>query len=579
MGTGALQSIGPMLVQKRPLLVVILVATLYHLVRLGSTDLHEWDEAVYSVRALAILQHGQWLDQTAGSIGGLWSSAHPPFVLWMMALSSKLFGLGEWSLRLPSALCGIGCAIALYFMARMLGRGRDLSPVTAVGLVLLPYFTRFARMAQLDAPVLFWSLLCLLFFWMAGNRNGAWFVASGVALGIGLLAKIAVALFAPLSLAAFLVLQLLRRDAGRERVARVAGGLLVTLGVGILVAAPWFTAMAARHGAPFWDRYFGYHVLARIAQPLEGHDSTLGVLFYPQQVLKAFGVLVPLLVLGIHAAHRRDGLSPRSSRFLLAWLVVPLVVFSLAATKLGIYVLMFIAPLVLYVSVGLQALRARRVSTGTQASVLPLAIAALVYAQTNPLHRGLESWVTSLHRLTAPPAGAALALPGFLAVVVAAVVLCVRWHARLGDRGKNRWRTTTWVVLLVGTVVPSFGPLTKTRSSWKRMQARVRELSPQSIVLVGEESTVNRYYLQSMGGRRELDWRIVGPQVFEADAARERAPESADALIFQRGRSDGARLPAGYMAQLETEELILYVPSGVGESSSTRPRSSGSATF
>src|SRR5262245_42216926 len=120
------------------LLAVTAVASLYHVVRLGSTDLHEWDEAVYGVRTLAILQRGDWLDQSAGSIGGLWSAAHPPFAIWMMALSAKLFGLNEWSLRLPSALCGLGCVVVLYGLARELGRGRDLVPATAVGLVFLP---------------------------------------------------------------------------------------------------------------------------------------------------------------------------------------------------------------------------------------------------------------------------------------------------------------------------------------------------------------------------------------------------------------------------------------------------------
>lgn len=44
----------------------------------------------------------------------------PVFFYWPAALSFKIFGLSEWSARLPSALGGLGCGLLIYLFARTL---------------------------------------------------------------------------------------------------------------------------------------------------------------------------------------------------------------------------------------------------------------------------------------------------------------------------------------------------------------------------------------------------------------------------------------------------------------------------
>src|SRR5207237_3409277 len=43
----------------------------------------------------------------------------PIFFYWLVAISLKLFGLSEWSARLPSALAGLGCIYLVYRFARL----------------------------------------------------------------------------------------------------------------------------------------------------------------------------------------------------------------------------------------------------------------------------------------------------------------------------------------------------------------------------------------------------------------------------------------------------------------------------
>lgn len=57
---------------------------------------------------------------------------HPPLIIWMIAVSYRLFGFGDWQTRLPFALCTLGCVLLLYAVFRRLGQPR--AGVWAAGL-------------------------------------------------------------------------------------------------------------------------------------------------------------------------------------------------------------------------------------------------------------------------------------------------------------------------------------------------------------------------------------------------------------------------------------------------------------
>lgn len=547
--------------RRHPELALALAGAGVYLVGLGASDLKEWDEALYALRTLAILRDGQWLDQTAQAFGGFWTSVHPPLTLWLTALGCRLLGLSEWTLRLPSALAGAGCLLLAARLARRLAGDRATGLLAAAGLLLLPVFTRFVRLGQLDAPVLFWLLLCLLLFLKGRDGRGGWFAASGAALGLGLLSKVIVAALAPLSLALWLAWEALRRDgpAGRRR--RDAAGLALAVAIGLLLAAPWFAFMTARHGAEFWRQCLGYHVLARLAEPLEGHGSALGPLYWPHEVVKKFGALLPLVVLGLHAAHARGALAAGPRRFLLSWLLVPLLVFTVAATKSGQYLLLFVVPLACYLAVGARALGADRTGPRAEALVLPGAAAALAWSQTAPLQRGLEAALAAARGQGEFPAPAALGILAFLAAAAAAGALAVDLHARLGSRGRARWRAATLGFTALAALATAGTPLRRGDASWIAVSARVRAAAPARVAVVGEDSAVNRYYLRALGDAATPGSRLVAPSgspagdVATAPVVDEAAP---DLLVVQRLGADTPPAPPACEAVLTTPRLILY---------------------
>ncbi|MGH8175751.1 MAG: glycosyltransferase family 39 protein [Steroidobacter sp.] len=175
--------------------------------------------------------------------------------LYFMALSVSFFGESEWSLRLPSAICGV----ALIGLSYIVGR-RFLRPqwnlALAATVAFLPeliIYSQTARMYIFMVTCVMASMACL-FEWERTDRTG-WLVGAAAALiaGIDLHAlTVAVILM-------FLLPGLLQGDA-RKFVLGAAAALAV--GVGFVLIDGWVNSkypvpppeFAAELGAPPWER-------------------------------------------------------------------------------------------------------------------------------------------------------------------------------------------------------------------------------------------------------------------------------------------------------------------------------------
>jgi len=90
--------------------------------------LNEWDECFHALVAKNMLEHPfapmlHWNE--AMPVSHAWTESHiwlnkPPFFLWQIALSLKVFGLHPWAVRLPSALWLSLLVPVVYRMGRLL---------------------------------------------------------------------------------------------------------------------------------------------------------------------------------------------------------------------------------------------------------------------------------------------------------------------------------------------------------------------------------------------------------------------------------------------------------------------------
>ena len=89
------------------------IITFLCLYRLGQQPLSQWDEARRAINAMEMIKTGDLVNLYYRGLPEV-SNFKPPFVVWCEALSFRLFGVGEFSLRLPSALAMIVAFFVLF---------------------------------------------------------------------------------------------------------------------------------------------------------------------------------------------------------------------------------------------------------------------------------------------------------------------------------------------------------------------------------------------------------------------------------------------------------------------------------
>ena len=80
--------------------------------QLGSYPVLDPDEPVYAQTPREMLAAGDLLSPRI--YGNYWYDK-PPMYYWLVAAASKIFGMGEFAARFPSALLAVAGSVYLYF--------------------------------------------------------------------------------------------------------------------------------------------------------------------------------------------------------------------------------------------------------------------------------------------------------------------------------------------------------------------------------------------------------------------------------------------------------------------------------
>jgi 4-amino-4-deoxy-L-arabinose transferase-like glycosyltransferase len=135
--------------------------------QLGAAALFEPDEGRNAERAREILELDNWLIPHENFLPAL---DKPVFLYWLIAISYKVFGISEWSARLPSALAAIGCLFVLYRFARIhwgLWEALWAVLVLATGVE----FFMFSRLVIFDMTLTFFTTIALCEFYSAAQTE------------------------------------------------------------------------------------------------------------------------------------------------------------------------------------------------------------------------------------------------------------------------------------------------------------------------------------------------------------------------------------------------------------------------
>ncbi len=320
----------------RAAIVGAIIAALITLPGLGAGTLWDNSETAYGEVAREILLSHDWVVMHLD--GQPWF-VQPPLYFWIGALFAKAFGITSFAFRLPAAIATIVMgAMTGYAVARQAGTRVGIFASAVLSSCLMQAI--IGRLAIMDA-LLDVAVALTIFFWFRALESGRdrYFVYGWIAAAFGFLAKGPIAIVAPLLVAGLYALWNRRAEATRLPSLRAWGaGILVACAV----IAPWFVAIAATSGAGAVGELLGHYTIGRYTGVIENQAGPLW--YYVPVLLLGFFPWVAFLPMAIAygiRALKSEETPPniaRLWRLAFAWIVMPLLFFSFARTKLPNYV-------------------------------------------------------------------------------------------------------------------------------------------------------------------------------------------------------------------------------------------------
>lgn len=354
------------------------------------------DEPRYAAIAHEMAVSGDWV--TPRLWGEPWFEK-PALLYWMGALGEVLGIDGDLAIRLPVALASFAFLFVFYTLVRR-SFGREDADGATVLLATAAGWAAYSQIGVFDLPLAAATSLSLvaLLGWVEDARDKRLLPLFGAALGVGVLAK---GLVAP-AIATLAVLSVCR-DRGIAPVARdlFSARTLVPFGA---VTLPWYGLCYWRNGTAFLEEFvWRHHVLRLFSSELQHVQAWW---FYLPVVLLGLAPWTPLVVSAVASTDWRDD---ARMRFLGAWALGTLAIFSLSTNKLPGYVLPAIPPLCLIAGRGLGRAPAWAwTGSGLMLCLFPIAAAVLPAALADGLP---AAW---------PPASTAwIPVAGFLALAAA----------------------------------------------------------------------------------------------------------------------------------------------------------------
>ncbi len=374
---------------KNLLAILLLFFSFHRFYNLGFKEIQMWDESLYGVRAKSIYYFNDWLDQTEHAVGKLYSSSHPPLLIWLIALLYKFFGVSEFTTRFFSALFGSLTVILTYLLTKKFFDDKiepssikaSVFSIPLLGSIYL--FNFYSRQAQLDIPYIFFVALSIYFYleFLNGRRHSLYL--SGLSFGLALMTKIIVGFFAIITIGIFLVFMYLRK---MTSIKEVVSQLMIVSSIGFLIALPWHVYMFKVHGLDFINTFFKFHIVERLYQGVEGNIPELGYLYILNQLVVQFPPVV-LVFFDLIDTLKNSKQAGEARVLIHAWFWSTFLITSISKTKIPTYALPSIVPATIIASIYLVKI------IKEDRNLLPLStlLIAMVWSSSQGLRDGVKS--------------------------------------------------------------------------------------------------------------------------------------------------------------------------------------------
>jgi 4-amino-4-deoxy-L-arabinose transferase-like glycosyltransferase/membrane-associated phospholipid phosphatase len=383
--------------------------------QLKAVALFDVDEAVFAEATREMMETGDLLTP-------IYNYAprydKPIFFYWLMASAFAVFGSNEFAARFWSAVAG--CAlVAMTFLFARAAVGLRCALLSALILVTSVEMVALSRLAITDMVLTFFIAASLYSFYLAVTKparadSGRWALTGWVMAGLAVLTKGPIGIVFPVTIVPLLIW--LSGNRRVWRALRPAAGLALFC----LVALPWYAVESWITKNEFLEVFFLKHNVQRYLSVNSGHSGPW--YYYLVVILIGFFPWSVLLPASIKSASKQRGIEAGESLdsvplFLLLWITVVLVVFSLARTKLPNYIAPLFPAMSILVGWWCDRFLFRENTGGARATAFLGSAASLVVAAVVCLS---HLFMDSLQARLLPP-GQTIWNPGLFPIFVAAI--------------------------------------------------------------------------------------------------------------------------------------------------------------
>jgi 4-amino-4-deoxy-L-arabinose transferase-like glycosyltransferase len=217
--------------------VILAIAIGLRFYRLGSVPPSpDWDEVALGYNAYSILktgrdEYGNFLPLSIRSF----DDYKPPLYVYITVPSIALFGLSEWSTRLPSAVMGVLAVLGVYFLVRELlcdWKTDTIPLLSSFLLAISPWSIQFSRVAfeaNTGVTVNIWAVAAFL----AGLKRRIYLPIAAILFALGMYAYHSERVFLPLLIIILAVV--FRRELFDKEHTK---SIILSVILGIIIAAP-----------------------------------------------------------------------------------------------------------------------------------------------------------------------------------------------------------------------------------------------------------------------------------------------------------------------------------------------------
>ncbi len=391
------------------LLVVMGVGLVFRIYSASDPFLHPWDERFHALVAKNMIAHPfkptlyehpvmpyHYIDWDANHI---WLHKQP-MALWLISGSLSVFGISEMAVRLPSIILSTLSIYLVFLIGKTLfsrKTGLAAACLMAVNGLLIDLTGAHLPTDHIDVTFQFFILLAIaLAALFARTTKPVYNVLTGICIGLAILSKWLPALIV------FPVWILLVADSGKFSLRKIAGHFLVMAVLTFAVFLPWqwytfrYFPLEAR-----WEFDYNHR---HLNETLEG--ITFPFFFYIKRLLIDISVVffVPLAWFTYRTLRNFRHINYRDLA-LLVWFYVPLLVFTMASTKMPGYIL-FTFPAILLMCCEFAFMLADKIRSGRFVIAGWALILAMVISPLWRLYRSagvsgmtpssVPAWITGL---------------------------------------------------------------------------------------------------------------------------------------------------------------------------------------